>query len=326
MGTNINMIRAVSFDFSNKTEEIVNPENILSECRSGKYCWVYSEPPDNPQIADLLREQNISELAIEEIAGPGIRDGRHDVYPRCVHFSLTEATIGDSRIKSSHIDIALTESCLFTIDHDSARMLELMRTTYSEDFKKFAKSPGFLLYELGDHLLEIYRRTLRTITTEIEHIQAGLFGKVDDSIFMHVSEITQDLLKFRGMVLAARDVLHELGTRKSNFVSESTQPFLLKTAERLERLGEDVTAERDTLNEMLHLYMGMVSHRTNKVVNRLTAISAIFLPLTFLCGVYGMNFEFMPELSWEYSYPVFWIVVIVLSISLLGIMKRMKWI
>lgn len=320
------MIRAVSFDFSNKTENTIGFDQISGELARGRHCWIHSDSSDNENIAELLRQQNVSEIAIEQIAGPGIRDGRYDVYPKCLHFSLTEAKMENSRLASAHIDVALTESCLITIDHGSAQLLQLMRSTYSEDFKKFAQSPGFLLYELGDHLLEVYRRTLRNIATEIEDIQMGLFGKVDDGIFMHVSEITQDLLKFRSMVLAARDVVHELGTRKSHFVSESTQPFLLKTAERLERLGEDITAERDTLNEMLHLYMGMVSHRTNRVVNRLTAISAIFLPLTFLCGVYGMNFEFMPELGWEYSYPIFWVLVIVIAISLIGIMKRMKWI
>ena len=97
-------------------------------------------------------------------------------------------------------------------------------------------------------------------------------------------------------------------------------------AERLERLGEDVSSEREALNEMLHLYMGMVSHRTNKIVNRLTVISTIFLPLAFLCGVYGMNFEFMPELGWKYSYPLFWVVVVSIAVGLLITMKKNKWI
>jgi len=70
----------------------------------------------------------------------------------------------------------------------------------------------------------------------------------------------------------------------------------------------------------------MVSHRTNKVVNRLTAISTIFLPLAFLCGVYGMNFEFMPELGWKYSYPIFWSVAITIAGCIILVMKKKKWI
>lgn len=320
------MIRAVSFNFSEKIERTIEYDQILTECGNGNHCWIQADPSDSSEIQDLLRTLQVSEIAIKQITTDDNRDGRYDVYPRCLHFSLTEARMENSRLVSAHVDVALTKSCFFTIDHSNAQLLELMGTTYQEDFQKFAQSPGFLLYELGDHILEVYRRTLRSISSEIEQVQVGLFGKVDDAIFMHVSEITSDLLKFRSTALAARDVMHELGTRKSPFVSESTQPFLLRTAERLERLGEDINAERDTLNEMLHLYMGMVSHRTNKVVNRLTAISTIFLPLAFLCGVYGMNFEFMPELGWEYSYPIFWTVVLTVAGGILFVMKKYKWI
>ncbi len=320
------MIHTVSFDFSTKTEKSVAIEEIPEEAKQGNHCWVEADPSDAPDIQNLLRKQNINDIAIEQITGADNRDGRYDVYPRCLHFSLTEARMENSRIVSAHVDVALTESCFITINHSDAILLRNMRSTYSEDFQMFAKSPGFLLYEVGDHLLEQYRRTLRSFSSEIEQIQTGLFGKVDDGIFKHVSELTTDLLQFRRIVLAARDVLHELGTRKSPFVSESTQPFLLRTAERLERLGEDISVERDTLNETLHLYMGMVSHRTNKVVNRLTAISTIFLPLAFLCGVYGMNFDYMPELGWEYSYPAFWSVVLFIAASIILIMKKQKWI
>ena len=72
--------------------------------------------------------------------------------------------------------------------------------------------------------------------------------------------------------------------------------------------------------------MGMVTHRTNKIVNRLTVLSVIFLPLSFLCGVYGMNLKGIPEMEWDYGYPLFWCVVIALAGTLLLMMKRLKWI
>jgi hypothetical protein len=114
-------------------------------------------------------------------------------------------------------------------------------------------------------------------------VQLQLFGQVDDDIFRHVSLLTQDILVFRKIVLASRELMHELASRKSAFVSETTQPFLENMAGALERLGGDLTTEREVLNETLNLYMGMVSHRTNKVVNRLTVhqhhLSAPQLPV-----------------------------------------------
>jgi magnesium transporter len=137
--------------------------------------------------------------------------------------------------------------------------------------------------------------------------------------------VTRDLLSFRKIMMAAREVLHELASRRSPYVSEATQPFLEKMVDTLERLGADLTVERDILSETLNLYMSITSHRTNKIVSRLTVISVVFLPLTFLCGVYGMNFEVLPELGWRYSYLGFWLVVIAIAAGLLTYMKRRKW-
>src|SRR4029450_11390586 len=104
----------------------------------------------------------------------------------------------------------------------------------------------------------------------------------------------------------------------SPFIAESTQPFLDRMVGTLERLGSDLAVEREILAETLNLYMGIVSHRTNRVVNRLTVISMVFLPLTFLCGIYGMNFDVLPELHWQWGYALFWGAAIAIAVSLLA--------
>ena len=90
----------------------------------------------------------------------------------------------------------------------------------------------------------------------------------------------------------------------------------------VERVLQDLLVDRDILSESLNLYMSMVGHRTNRVMNRLTVVSVIFLPLTFLCGVYGMNFEVLPELRWQYGYHLFWAAVLVIVAGLLALMRR----
>ncbi len=138
--------------------------------------------------------------------------------------------------------------------------------------------------------------------------------------------MTRDLLLFRKLVLTEREVLHELATRRSTFVAESSQPFLGNMVDKLQRLGSDLAVERETLAETLYLYMGIASHRTNKMVSRLTVLSMIFLPLTFLCGVYGMNFDSMPEKSWTYGYIFFWAVAACITGGLLVMMKKGRWV
>jgi magnesium transporter len=105
----------------------------------------------------------------------------------------------------------------------------------------------------------------------------------------------------------------------------SSPTYLANMVGTLQRLGDDLTTEREILAELLALYLGIVSHRTNRLVNRLTVISVIFLPLTFLCGVYGMNFDNMPELHWSYGMVYFWAMAIVISAGLVAFMKWRRW-
>lgn len=319
------MLLAKAFDFNNKTDISIQPSEIFDQIDKGNYCWITAEPSDLDQIKTILERENVSKKAFDDFINFNKIEGRYEVYPKCLQFTVTEARISETRIVTSQVDVALTSHCMIMVFHDPADFLYKMRSANQEDFIKFSKSPSFLLYEIGDFILDIYRETLRVISADVEDVQLSLFGQVDDEIFKHVSDLTTDLLHFRRVVLAARDVMHELGTRRSPYVSESTQPFLDRMAERLERLCEDITAEREALNEMLHLYMGMVSHRTNKIINRLTVLNTIFLPLAFLCGVFGMNFVHMPELEWKYSYLGFWIVAASISTALVFLMKRKKW-
>jgi magnesium transporter len=126
------------------------------------------------------------------------------------------------------------------------------------------------------------------------------------------------------VLLPARSVLTDLSSRRSLFISEATQPFLANMVGTLEHVLQDLLVDRDILSESLNLYMSVVSHRTNQVMKRLTVVSVVFLPLTFLCGVYGMNFDVLPELHWKLGYLFFWITALVIVVGLLFLMRRSR--
>jgi magnesium transporter len=143
-------------------------------------------------------------------------------------------------------------------------------------------------------------------------------------VFGRISELGADLLHFRKILLPARAVLTDLSTRRTIFISETTQSFLHNMVGTVEHVLQDLLVDRDILSESLNLYMSLVGHRTNEVMKRLTVVSVVFLPLTFLCGVYGMNFDHLPELHWTYGYMFFWAAVALIVITLLTLMRRAK--
>ena len=322
---------AVAFDFSTKEERSIPASGAAQSCRDGMFCWVDVDAAADPAGArEVLEDLGVNRHAIEEAIGPD-SDGRHDLYDDCLHVAVTAVTFRGEKLVRSHVDILIGESFMVTLRRGPVEFVETVRKRYRQDFRKFAKTGSFLIYEYWDALVDSYKKAMRAFEGHAERVQGKIFETEDDAIFNEVSDVTRDLLSFRKTMLAAREVLNELSSRRSPFVSESTQPFLERMVGTLERLSADLSVERDILAETLNLYMGIVSHRTNKVVNRLTVISMVFLPLTFLCGVYGMNFDpqtgpmSMPELGWKYGYLLFWVTAIVMAAGLLWLMKLKKW-
>jgi magnesium transporter len=213
---------------------------------------------------------------------------------------------------------------MLTLHRGHPVFLEAVRKSYLADFVRFAQSPSFLLYELWDCLIDNYLDVHKRFEERVDQVQSHLIGNVDDAVFAEVSELGADLLHLRKVVLPARSVLTDLCTRKSPFVSEATQPFLANMVGTVERVLQDVLVDRDILAGALNNYMSMVSHQTNKVMNRLTVVSVIFLPLTFLCGVYGMNFKVLPETQWHYGYLFFWGLAGAIVIGLMWFLRRYK--
>ncbi len=143
-------------------------------------------------------------------------------------------------------------------------------------------------------------------------------------MFARVAALGADLLHFRKLLLPARATLADLSTRRSLVLSEATQGFLGNMVGSVDHLLQDMLVDRDILTEALNLHMSMVSHRTNQVMKKLTVVSVVFLPLTFLVGVYGMNFEIFPELHWRYGYLYFWGLVVAAVATLLHLLRRSR--
>lgn len=318
------MIHAVAFDFTAVTEETIDPAAIPDALAAGRFCWVDldAEPPES--AGALLRQMGLNPQAIEGVLGPD-QEGRHDLYDDCVHCAVTESRRSHDRLQTVHIDVVIARQVLVTSHRTGSEVIHLMQRAYRDDFRRFARSPGFLLYEMGDSLLEVCRRSLQSLADAVDHAREDLMGRMDDALFARVFDLIRDLAAFRKTVLASRELLHALASRRSPFVPESTQPYLERMAAAMERLGGDLNSERECLSESLNLYMGMVSHHTNKVVNRLTILSMVFLPLSFVCAIYGMNFK-IPETEWRHGYVYFWALMLAISGGLLSLMRRRRWI
>jgi magnesium transporter len=315
----------VSLDFKTKLHAKCTLDTFRGEMAAGKFVWIDVDISHSEQARKLVASLNLCAPEIVEDAmsrEPATQIARYEDY---IHLVLSGCRLQGHKFDLERVDAMMGENFLLTLHKGQPVFLEAVRRSYVTDFIRFAQSPSFLLYELWDHLIDNYLGVHKKFEERVEHVQAQLIGDVRDSVFAEASELGSDLLHLRKVVLPARAVLTDLSTRKSPFVSEATQPYLGNMVGTIERVLQDVLVDRDILAGSLNNYMSLVAHKTNQTMSKLTIVSIIFLPLTFLCGVYGMNFDILPELKWSWAYPWgFWGFAIAIVVGLLFLMRRNK--
>ncbi len=318
------LVSVVALDFTTKLITRITPDDVKAAMAEGKFVWIDIDVAHTEDARQLLTRLDLCAPEIVQDAltrEPATQIARYEHY---LHLVLSGCRLAGHKFDLERVDVMMGERFMLTLHKGQPVFLEAVRKSYVADFVRFAQSPSFLLYELWDHLIENYLSVHKRFEERVDAVQARLIGAVDETIFGEASELGADLLHLRKVVLPARAVLTDLSTRKSPFVSEQTQPYLGNMVGTIERVLQDVLVDRDILSGSLNNYMSLVAHKTNKVMSRLTVVSIIFMPLTFLCGVYGMNFDVLPEKTWEYGYLYFWIVVVAIVTGLLWLMKRNK--
>jgi magnesium transporter len=316
------LVSVIELDFQTKGHGRIGVDGIRASMDAGRFVWIDVDIAQQVEARALLGRLDLCMTEIVEDAltrEPATQVARYDDY---VHLVLSGCRLVGHKFDLERVDAVLGDNFLLTLHKGQPVFLEAVRRSYLADFRRFAQSPSFLLYELWDHLIDNYLSVHKRFEERVDQLQAQLIGNVEDAVFAEASELGADLLHLRKVVLPARAVLTDLSTRKSPFVSEATQPYLANMVGTIERVLQDVLVDRDILSGSLNNYMSLIAHKTNRTMSRLTVVSIIFMPLTFLCGVYGMNFAVLPEKDWEYGYLAFWLVVVVIVVALIRYMKR----
>lgn len=319
------MVTVTEFDFEARTLGEIAPERVQDAVAAGRCVWIDVQVADTDAARAILRGLGLlDDELVEGILGEGppIQYAR---YEDLMHLVLSGTRSNGAGFDLQRLSVVVAERYVVTTHRGRVEFLEAVRRDYRTDFLRFAKSLSFLVYEMLDHLLESYLATQNALGDRVEVLQAELgTAAVDDGVFQRISTLGADLLHFRKLLLPVRALLSDLSTRRTLCLSEATQRFLGNMVGTVDHLIQDMMVDREILSEPLNLYMSVTSHRTNQVMKRLTGVSFLFLPLTFLVGVYGMNFRWLPELEWEYGYVFFWITAGALAAGILAFMRRTR--
>jgi magnesium transporter len=207
------------------------------------------------------------------------------------------------------------------------RSVAAVLTKYAHDDKgNLFRGVDYLLYEILDHLIEHYFPVLEGIEEDIEGVEERIFAADDADTLDAILRLKRRVLEIKRALTPHRDLFGRIARNEFEEITPQTVVFYRDLYDSTYRLAEVADSYRDVLSGTLDAHISMISHRLNEVMKVLTIISTILLPLTFIAGVYGMNFDYMPELHWRYGYFYVWGVMLAVAAGLLLFFRRRRWI
>jgi magnesium transporter len=232
-------------------------------------------------------------------------------------------------VETEQVSFVLGETYLLSFQEDKEgdvfdEVRRQLRTKPKGKLRNMGET--YLFYTLLDTIVAGYTEVMASIEEELDILEEKIFN---DTPLKHPTKMLYDLkrqlISVRKAVRPLLDASSQLLKEENRFLN-STQIYMKDLRERIMQVSENVELSIDTCNSLLDLHLNLTSHKTNEVMKVLTVMSAVFLPLTFIAGVYGMNFENMPELKAKFGYHYTWAAMGIITAALLGLFRMRRWI
>jgi magnesium transporter len=183
----------------------------------------------------------------------------------------------------------------------------------------------YLAYSLIDLIVDTYFIVLERLGERMETLEEELVTDPTTETLQAIHQLKREMVFLRKSTWPLREVIGALERGESPLIQETTGVYLRDVYDHTIQVIDAVETYRDILSGMLDIYLSSVSNRMNEVMKVLTIIATVFIPLTFVAGVYGMNFQHMPELAWPWAYPLLWVVMVVIAAAMVVYFRRKKW-
>ena len=270
---------------------------------------------------------DIHPLVLEDIVHTGQRPKMEDLgdYLFIVLKMLEPAkTAGD--FDAEQVSLILGPNFVISFQEREGDVFDSIRDRIKKGKGRIRKAGSdYLAYTLLDTIVDNYFIILEDVGERIETMQEEVLANPDPSILKVIQDTKRNMFFLRKSVWPLRETISNMERGESPLIGDSVGPYLRDVYDHTIQVIDTVETFRDTISGTLDIYLSSLSNKMNEVMKVLTIIATIFIPLTFIAGLYGMNFKFMPELEWKWSYLVIWIVFLVVGALMLIGFRRKKW-
>jgi magnesium transporter len=308
------------------------------EIKAIEECFLFKEQPtvtwidvDGLHQVDILQKlgdcYHFHPLVMEDILNTDQRPKMED-YGDYLYIVVRMLSIHGkgNRIESEQVSLILGSNFVLSFQENEGDVFDPIRDRIRSGKGRLRKmGADFLAYSLVDTVVDNYFIILEKLGERVELLEEELVANPKTQTLREIQSLKREMIFLRKAVWPLREVIAGLEREESTLIQKPTRLYLRDVYDHTIQVIDTIETLRDMLSGMLDIYLSSVSNKLNSVMKVLTIITTVFMPLTFLAGVYGMNFKHMPELRWRWSYPALWLIMIGIGVSMVVYFRKKKW-
>ncbi|MFW6138515.1 MAG: magnesium/cobalt transporter CorA [Spirochaetota bacterium] len=309
-------------------EQTEDMDVCFSYLRSPGVTWINVDGLHEPKVMEELgRNLSLHHLMLEDILNTWQRPKAED-YESYLFFVLKMLSYKDEEesIESEQVSLVLGRNYVLSFQERQGDVFDPIRERIKTNRGRIRKmGADYLAYSLIDAVVDSYFIILERFGQKLEDLEEELLVRPTSETSWKIHTTKRELISLRKSVWPLRELINTMQRVEGELIKKTTLIYLRDVYDHTIQVIDSTESFRDIVTGMLDTYLTSISNKMNSIMKVLTLIATIFIPLTFLAGIYGMNFEYMPELEWKWSYPIVWAVMVATALSLVWFFKRKRW-
>lgn len=295
--------------------------------------WIDMTDPDDHESYILTHDFHFHPLAIEDVIEEDdvitempiskIDDYKNYLYSE---FQIVDYVNREEGIHLEEVSIFVTRNAVVTVHEKPHRIFNRLYSRAMRDERLMSRGSEFLFHTLLDSMVDNYSVVLDYFEKAVDDIEKTVLSEPDEATVKNIFTLRRDIYELKRVALPQRELIRHISRGQYSIISERAALYFRDIHDHMTRIIELAESHRDMLISALEVYFSSVSTKTNEIIKVLTIFTVILMPPTFLVGLWGMNFRYMPELNWEYGYIFFWVIMVVITLLMILFFKKKKWI
>jgi magnesium transporter len=330
---NFEDVKITVIDYDEKgfqERQVENIEECLVYKQTPTVTWINIDGIHEVEIIEKIGEYyDFHPLILEDIVTAGQRP-KCDDYEDYIYVVLRMLSYDwrTESIETEQVSIILGRNYVISFQEKvGGDVFDKIRDRIRTAKGKIRKmSADYLAYSLIDAIVDNYFVVLERLTERMETLEEELLAEPTSKTLQEIHKIKKELLFLRKSVWPLRELVGKLEKTETLLIKKTTLPYLRDIYDHTIQVIDTVETFRDVISYMLEIYLLSISNRLNSIMKVLTVITTIFMPLSFIVGLYGMNFKYMPEIEWQYGYLFVLILIVTIAFGMLYYFRKKKWI